>query len=288
MVTCMMIMSVSSGILLLHHTYSSTSNLGHVYGLLYYSWTLTRLHNHPLYGHVYDDYVMKKHVLCNFCACTLDLFFWKPMELITPLRSIKGHRTLFILTCASVEIGRGCDCHTVDIQVTYYREKKLKRAQSLYLFLFCKPMQLNPPLRNIKGHHTLLRISGDRQPLEIGRGCDHHTVNRQLTYYREKKLKRTQSLDSYLSCLGTPSIPTLSRLSENGRLWMGGSSIGTISMAKWLNQNMKVLSRLWKGPIRRLGGWVKKLIVHLRISVTKWVWMAFLSLADRKREAHQI
>ena len=152
------------------------------------------LHNHPLYGQMYDDYVMKKHVLCNFCACTLDLFFWKPMELITPLRSIKGHRTLFILTCASVEIGRGCDCHTVDIQVTYYREKKLKRSQSL---------------------------------------------------------------DSYLSCLGTPSIPTLSRLSENGRLWMGGSSIGTISMAKLLNQNMKVLSRLWKGPIRRLTGWVK-------------------------------
>ena len=56
------------GILLLHHIYSSNSNLGHVYGLLYYSFTLSRLHNDPLYGHVYDDYVMKKHVLCNFCV----------------------------------------------------------------------------------------------------------------------------------------------------------------------------------------------------------------------------
>ena len=66
-------MSVGSGILLLHHIYSSTSNLGHVYGLLYYSCTLSRLHNHPLYGYVYDDYVMKKHVLCNFSGCTLYL-----------------------------------------------------------------------------------------------------------------------------------------------------------------------------------------------------------------------
>ena len=53
----MMIMSVGSGILLLQHIYSSTSNLGHVYGLLYYSSALSRLHNKPLYGHVYDDYV---------------------------------------------------------------------------------------------------------------------------------------------------------------------------------------------------------------------------------------
>ena len=71
MVMCMMIMSVGSWILLLHHIYSSTSELGDMYGLLYYSCTLSRLHNHPLYGHVYDDHVMKKHVLCNFCGCTL-------------------------------------------------------------------------------------------------------------------------------------------------------------------------------------------------------------------------
>ena len=57
MVTCMMIMSVGSEILLLHHIYSSTSNLGHEYGLLYYSSTLSRLYNHLLYGHVNDDYV---------------------------------------------------------------------------------------------------------------------------------------------------------------------------------------------------------------------------------------
>ena len=34
---------------------------------------------------------------------------------------------------------------------------------------------------------------------------------------------------------GTPSISTLSCLSANGRSWMGGSSIGPISVAKWLN-----------------------------------------------------
>ena len=42
-------------------------------------------------------------------------------------------------------------------------------------------------------------LSGDRQTMEICRGCNCHTVNRQVTYYRKKKLKRTQSLDSYLS-----------------------------------------------------------------------------------------
>ena len=43
-----MIMSVGSGILLLQHIYSSTSNLGHVYGLLYYSSTFFTLHNDPI------------------------------------------------------------------------------------------------------------------------------------------------------------------------------------------------------------------------------------------------
>ena len=117
------------------------------------------------------------------------------------------------------------------------------------------------------------------------------------------------------SLLGTPSIPTLSRLSANGRLWVGGSSIGPISVAKWLNWNIKDLSPLWKGKIRRLGGWVKywddkrgtvtkskyksfvtsleradkktgwvgkKLIVHLPISVTKWVWMVSLNYPGDK------
>ena len=35
--------------------------------------------------------------------------------------------------------------------------------------------------------------------------------------------------------LGTPSIPTFPRLSEKGRLWVGGSSIGPINVTKWLN-----------------------------------------------------
>ena len=35
--------------------------------------------------------------------------------------------------------------------------------------------------------------------------------------------------------LGTPSIPNFSPLSANGRLWVGGSIIGPISVAKWLN-----------------------------------------------------
>ena len=54
-----------------------------------------------------------------------------------------------------------------------------------------------------------------------------------LNLYANLALSRDQNEASSV-ILGTPSIPTLSRLSANGRLWVGGSSIRPISVTKWV------------------------------------------------------
>ena len=53
-------------------------------------------------------------------------------------------------------------------------------------------------------------------------------------YTKMTKYQAWNDINVTFLILGTPSIPTLSRLSSNGRLWVGGSNPWTISVAKWV------------------------------------------------------
>ena len=56
-----------------------------------------------------------------------------------------------------------------------------------------------------------------------------------------------------------PSIPTLPRLSANEQLWVGGSSIRPISVAKWVNHKSFVLSLARDD---KKTGWVGKKVIR--------------------------